>query len=155
MHNQSNFFGWQERALGWLLGWGAANTVLCAGAARAGDETLKHVARQAAGWGLVNLALAVNGRRSARRQARTATREQVAASIQRFRLILAVNAVLDIYYILGGTLLVRSAGANSRRKGTGFGIILQGLFLGCYDALLLAGAAPHVEPPGMPGSGPG
>lgn len=154
MHNQSNFFGWQERALGWLLLWGAANTVLGAGAARAGDEILKHVARQAAAWGAVDLVLAVNGRRAARRQARTATREQVAASVQRFRLILAVNAVLDFYYILGGTLLVRSAGANSRRKGTGLGIILQGLFLGCYDALLLAGAAGHAEPQGLPGDSP-
>ena len=155
MRNQSTFFGWQERALGWLLGWGAANAVLGAAGARAGDETLKHVARQSAAWGAVDLVLAVNGRRAARRQARTATREEVAASVQRFRLILAVNAVLDIYYVLGGALLVWSAGTNSRRKGTGLGIILQGLFLGCYDVLLLAGAEAHVEPPDVPGSSPG
>ncbi len=155
MQRPSTFFGWQERALGWLLGWGAANTVLGAAAAHAGDETLKHIARQAAGWGAVDLLLAVNGRRAARRQARTATSEQIPASVRRFRRILAVNAVLDLLYVLGGLLLVRSAGADSRRKGTGLGIILQGTFLGCYDALLLAGAAAHVDPPGLPGSSSG
>ena len=135
-----DFYGWQERALGWLLAWGTGNVIVGMGGARAADEVVRQIARQAVGWGSVDLLLAINGRRSARRHARTPGPEQVAA-VTRFRRILAINAVLDVFYVLGGVWLVRSSGVRKSRKGVGLGIMLQGAFLGCYDLLLLRGAA--------------
>ena len=121
-----DFYGWQERALGWLLAWGTGNVVVGVGGARTADEVVRQIARQAVGWGSVDLVLAINGRRSARRHARTAGPEQVIAAVTRFRRILAINAVLDVFYVLGGAWLVRTADVRSSRKGVGLGIMLQG-----------------------------
>ena len=140
VHMIVDFFGWQERALGWLLAWGTGNVVVGMGGACAADEVVRQIARQAVGWGSIDLLLAINGRRSARRHARTAGPAQVTAAVTRFRRILAINAVLDVFYVLGGVWLVRTAGVHQRRKGVGLGIMLQGAFLGCYDLLLLRGA---------------
>ena len=98
-----DFFGWQERALGWLLAWGTGNVIVGMGGARAADEVVRQIARQAVGWGSVDLLLAINGRCSARRHARTAGPAQVTAAVTRFRRILAINAVLDVFYVLGGS----------------------------------------------------
>lgn len=141
MQSQHTFFRWQERALLWLLGWGAGNVAIGAAVARAADEVARHIGRQAVAWGAIDLLLAVNGRRAARRQATTTSDEQAPAAVARFRTILAVNAVLDVCYVLGGLWLARTAGARRDRLGTGLGVMLQGVFLGCYDAALLRGAA--------------
>ena len=140
MKDQDEFFVWQEQALGRLLGWGAANVVLGAGGAHASNVRIRQVARQALGWGLVDLLLAINGRLGARRSAGSAPAGSTEVAVRRFRAILALNAVLDLGYIMGGLWLVRSAGRDESRKGTGQGIVLQGLFLACYDLLLLSGA---------------
>lgn len=140
MRRGESFWSWQEQALGGLLAWGAGSVVAGLAGARAEDDALRHAARQAASWGIVDLGLAVNGRRSARRQRGTASAEETAEAVHRFRRILAINAALDVCYVLGGALLLRSAGPDRRRAGTGLGIIVQGLFLGVYDVLLLRGS---------------
>ncbi len=141
MRRGETFWAWQERALGGLLAWGAGSVVAGAAFTRAADNAVRHTARQAAGWGIVDLVLAVNGRRTAPQRGRMASAEETAEAVHRFRRILAINAALDVGYVLGGAMLLRSAGTDRRRAGTGLGIIVQGLFLGIYDVLLLRGAA--------------
>jgi hypothetical protein len=133
----SDFWSWQHRALGWLLGWGVGSVVV--GAALIADRRpdLRQIGQQAIGWGAIDAALALNGRRAARakqRQKPTATAPEVEREAARFQQIIAVNAGLDLLYIGGGWRLLRTAG---QRRGMGLGIIIQGLFLLIYDSLLV------------------
>lgn len=135
------FFRWQERVLGVLMGWGAANVVIGAGTRRARGDAVRHIAWQAITWGAIDLVLAVMGRRGARKKSRGATPESTQQALAGFRRVLAVNAVLDIGYILGGSFLAATAHLDRRRFGAGIGILVQGIFLAAYDALLLRRAA--------------
>ena len=131
------FFQWQEWVLGGLMAWGAANVVFGAGGSRARDDMPRQFAWQALTWGAIDLALAVLGRRGARTQGRTATPETTQRAVASFRRVLAINAGLDVVYIVGGSVLVATARHDRRRKGVGLGILVQGIFLAVYDALLL------------------
>jgi hypothetical protein len=135
------FWRWQERMLGGLLAWGAANTVAGAGMARSRSIAVRRAGQQACIWGLIDLVLAVNGRRGARRQAITADATATSAAAARFRMILAVNGLLDIGYVAGGAGLAIRAARRPDQRGTGLGIALQGLFLLVYDSVLLRGTA--------------
>lgn len=145
MVEQETFWRWQERMLGGLLVWGAANTVAGAGMARSRSVLVRRLGQQACVWGLIDLALAVNGRRSARRQAPTADAAVTSAAAARFRTILAVNSLLDVGFVVGGSGLAARSTAHPDRRGTGLGIALQGLFLLIYDCLLLRGTAPWLR----------
>lgn len=136
MHNNT-FFDWQERVLGGLMAWGAASVVLGAGSRRMSDDAPRQFAWQAITWGAIDLALAVAGRRGARKQARNATPETTQHAVASFRRVLAINAVLDVGYIAGGSFLAVTAEHDRRRIGVGLGILVQGIFLAVYDALLL------------------
>ncbi|MBA3947555.1 MAG: hypothetical protein H0X37_23745 [Herpetosiphonaceae bacterium] len=146
MSERDTFFQWQARALGGLMGWGAANVVVGTPLARSTEQVTRQIARQAVAWGLIDLLIAVLGRRGARRQGRTARFGDAGPAPTRLRRIIAVNVVLDIGYVLGGAWLVRTAGRRADRRGVGLGIMLQGAFLGCYDGLLLRGVARWVHP---------
>jgi hypothetical protein len=145
MRKQEDFFAWQEQALGVLLAWGAGSTVFGAGLARSPSPGARMAGRQAIGWGLVDLALAANGRRSARLRRGQADHSEIDRAVERFRTILAVNAALDVAYVLTGAQLARGAGAKAERRGTGLGILAQGLFLLVYDLVLLRGAGRWIE----------
>ncbi len=140
MENQNTFWRWQERALGGLLAWGAGSTVIGAGLLRT-QPVVRHAAQQALVWGLIDLLLALNGRRSARRQAAVADAAATISAAIRFRTLLVVNAALDAGYVAGGAGLARRSLQHPERRGTGLGIALQGLFLLIYDLLLLRGLA--------------
>ncbi|MDQ5852792.1 MAG: hypothetical protein M3380_12135, partial [Chloroflexota bacterium] len=66
MENQQSFWRWQERALGGLLAWGVASAVVGAGLLRTQSVVVRYAGQQALVWGLIDLLLALNGRRSAR-----------------------------------------------------------------------------------------
>jgi len=140
MGDQQTFFDWQARALWGLLVWGAGSTVAGAGLARAQATVVRHIGLQGVGWGVIDLLLAVNGRRSARRQASTVGTAGIHAAA-RFRAIVAFNALLDVGYVLGGARLARTAGKRHDRQGMGIGILVQGMFLLGYDLILLRGVA--------------
>lgn len=142
MEEQETFWRWQERMLGGLLAWGAANAVAGAGMARSSSVFVRHAGQQACVWGLIDLALAVNGRRGSRRRALSADASATLAAADRFRTILAVNSLLDIGYVAGGAGLATRAAGRPDRRGTGLGIAIQGLFLLVYDCLLLHETAP-------------
>ncbi len=135
---QESFFRWQERVLGILLAWGATNVVVGAGASQARGIASRQVAWQALAWGAIDLLIAIVGRRSARRKASDATPASTREAVVGFQRVLAINAVLDIGYIVGGTSFAATAGRDRRRLGVGIGIVLQGIFLALYDTVLLA-----------------
>jgi hypothetical protein len=134
----TTFWSWQQRALNWLLGWGIGSTIVGAGLATAKTPVVRHVGLQAVSWGAIDAALALSGRINARRkeqQLLDKAEEQHEAS--HFRKIVAVNAGLDVLYVLGGWWLMRRSERDAARRGMGLGIIVQGAFLLIYDSLLV------------------
>jgi hypothetical protein len=93
------------------------------------------IGSQFVGWAVVNAAIAVVGsffsdQRKLQLVAPDAPKHliQEANSLQR---LLWINAGLDVLYMLGGWLTMRSQ--KDFRRGMGVGIILQGLFLFVFD----------------------
>src|SRR4051794_24056304 len=127
MAGPETFWRWQERMLGGLMVWGAASAVAGAGCARSRAIDVRRAGQQACVWGLIDLLLAINGRRSARRQAPRADATATVAAAYRFRLILAVNSLLDAGYVAAGVALMTRSAARTDRRGMGQGIALQGL----------------------------
>lgn len=118
-----------------LLAWGAGSTLAgVAGLFVRGNGLLRQAAIQSIAWGAIDAAIGLFGLRSARRQA--ARGEATAPQARRFRLIVLVNAGLDVGYIAGGLALVRQAQGRAGRAGMGVGIIIQGAFLLLFDTAL-------------------
>lgn len=92
---------------------------------------------QAMGWGLINIGIAVvggwfGGKRGAKDDAFSAP--ILAKESRNLRRLLWINAGLDMLYMLGGWRLARSSGESQPgRRGTGWGIVLQGALLFVFD----------------------
>lgn len=137
---QETFFVYQRRALRPLLVWGVGSSLLGALLAPLAGFW-RQFGLQALAWGMIDLVLAIIGRRSALLKAEAlashAIDEEVAvAEAERFRAILLVNAGLDLLYVAGGLWTARHFRDRPDRRGLGLGIAVQGLFLLCFDALL-------------------
>lgn len=136
-----HFFAYQRRMLGILLAWGLGNMLLGVLAWAIRDPLVRQFGVQALVWGAIDAALALFGRRSARRKAAAYERGDLdnadmlreAANMRR---ILLVNAGLDVGYIVGGVWVMRRFHARRDRRGMGLGILVQGAFLLVYDSLL-------------------
>lgn len=90
-------------------------------------STVGDVARQALGWGLVDLAIVGWGLRGLRRARRDGlTPDAARARGRRMARVTGVNAVLDVGYVASGVALAVRA---PRRRGDGLGIVVQGLAL--------------------------
>jgi hypothetical protein len=124
-----------------LLAWGIASVaggaaLAVVGGAR-GDRFLRAFGSQTIGWGAIDTALALGGRRRARRllgdpPADPAAMEREAS---RIRQILAVNAGLDVLYIAGGLAVAAGRGRTDRAaRGHGLAAVAQGAFLLVFDA---------------------
>jgi hypothetical protein len=98
--------------------------------------------QQAIGWGAIDAALAILGRRGlARKVQRGYTPLEAAKDLRNLRRILWLNTGLDVFYMLGGLALFRRD--DESQRGHGAGILFQGLFLFKFDLIhaLLAGRA--------------
>ncbi len=89
-------------------------------------------------WGVIDLAIAFFGARSARqRRAKLSLAEQLAAQPQErasLAKILWINAGLDVLYLAGGLALIGTLGAtDSFWLGGGWGVLIQGGFLLFFD----------------------
>jgi hypothetical protein len=137
----ADFFAYQQRQLGILKIWGLGSMAAGLASLLHPAPRVRHAGLQALTWGAIDAALALLGRRSARRKAQRAQQGDlgsaaIAGEIRTFRRILLINSALDVGYVLGGLWLLRTAGERQSRQGMGLGIIVQGLFLLIYDALL-------------------
>lgn len=96
---------------------------------------------QAVGWGIINIGIAVFGTRATENRQHNLENPLDAKIIRResrnLRLILWVNAGLDLLYILGGwNLEKRLVRPNATMpKGSGYGIIIQGMLLFVFDVI--------------------
>jgi hypothetical protein len=99
------------------------------------DQRIRQAGIQAIVWGAIDAALAWFGRRGARDKIGQGANDGLCQA-RRFRLILLINAGLDLGYVAGGAALLRGARGRDERVGTGWGIIVQGLFLLIYDSAL-------------------
>jgi hypothetical protein len=140
MDRTSTFWTRQERLLAPLLAWGIGSVVVGCGLATSRRPAQRAFGMQALTWGAIDAALAVNGRRGARRSAAQhgENRDEQRRAAQTFGRIVAVNAGLDVLYLLGGSLMWQRSHTASTR-GHGAGITMQGAFLLVYDLWLVQG----------------
>ncbi len=134
----------QLAGMGVLTGWAAANLIggaignLVVPVGR--DARYFHQANWA--WNTVNLTLGAIGLRSARRERPGAAGpRQVDAAITRAQRVFAVNALLDVGYVVGGytTWEIGKDRESARVRGYGEAVIFQGAFLLAFDlAMILA-----------------
>ena len=127
------------------MAWGGLSLVTgLAGAGLSSDRWRRSFGLQTAGWGAVDLVIAVvaerlqDRRMSARPDAYaplTQERERVT-----MRRILLVNAAADAGYVALGAVLARDP--RPRVAGAGAAIVVQGAFLLAHDGFHAAGARP-------------
>ncbi len=123
----------QKRLTGMLLGWAAASIAVGLALGRGGDALRRGVGEQFIGWGVVNAAIALIGRRP---PPETATLVDTAARQRTLSRLLWLNTGLDVLYVLGGRWTMSGRGATDARwRGRGLGIMLQGGFLFFFDLL--------------------
>lgn len=99
------------RGVGWqFIGWGAVDALIALFGGAAMDERLDRYVNP----GAVDVK---------------------AKEAENFEKILWVNAALDVAYIVAGKRWGNAQDADDMRKGTGTGVVLQGLFLLIFDTL--------------------
>lgn len=134
-----SIWDFQKRLSATLTGWAASSMGTGALMVALGDEYVKGMGEQFAGWGAVNMAIAQVGNRSAakRRADPDAFAPTVLAEEQRkLSRLLWINAGLDVAYVLGGLYMAHSRGATDERwRGRGWGIVAQGGFLLAFDVV--------------------
>ena len=135
MTDDPTFFHFQERVLNVLWRWGVASVAIGLPALFVRNSVVRQAGIQSIAWGAIDAALAFFGRRSARQRIEHNAPDALTQA-RRFRLIVAVNAVLDVGYGAGGWQLMRTARGRAERTGMGLGIIVQGLFLLLFDSAL-------------------
>ena len=126
-----------RRLLLWSAGSIAAGSALMA----LGDPFWRSFGVQAVGWGAIDAAIAVAGRRGSERKQPAVAANPGLAAVEKDKLarLLWLNAGLDVLYILGGLILargIRRAPAHrpaAERRGHGWGIVTQGAFLLLFD----------------------
>lgn len=135
-----NFFVYQRRALRPLLAWGIGSTLL-------GTLLLpfrgfvRHFGIQAAAWGVIDVLLAIVGRRRALLRAEALATHQIDETValreaDQFQKVLRFNAGLDVLYIAAGLFTALRFSSRPDRRGLGLGIAVQGVFLLIFDLLL-------------------
>ncbi len=138
---------WQrERALArTTVVWGLLSAAVGVGvAAKTRDPWWRSFGLQTAGWGAVDVAIAVVGLRLQHRRMRRLPDADAAGHREaeriKLRRILVVNAAADVGYVALGTALTRDS--RARVAGAGAAIVVQGAFLLVHDSVHAAGAAP-------------
>ena len=129
----------ERRGLTVLASWGLANAGYGLVAASQTEGRLRAFNQMNAGWGAVNLAIALPGLVKAYRADPAAVGLQKALKeSRRMEKILLFNAGLDVAYMLGGAYLVERAKRQTgdkalRNRGWGQSIALQGGALFVFD----------------------
>lgn len=103
---------------------------------------------QALAWGVVDAVIAGFGLRGVTEKInRPVDRQLAQREAQRLRLILWVNAGLDVLYISGGLLWALVWARDAWAVGSGWGVVAQGAFLLVFDVIHALTAPDEIEPP--------
>lgn len=88
-------------------------------------------------WGAIDAIIAIGGQVASDRRLNNTSSEDMPKQLEKdtrnLKIALWVNAGLDILYMLGGLRWVRRDLDDSRQKGNGIGVIIQGMFLFVFD----------------------
>jgi hypothetical protein len=143
VHSSSspNIYRYVGQLLSVLLGWAVTSIAFGAGLRRAQNKSLSGTADQFIAWGAVDGLIAAAGIIGTRKDSRRVELGLLdlpgqARQARRFEGVVWLNALLDIGYVAGGTALLRRSASNPYRRGTGLGIIIQGVFLLVWDVFL-------------------
>lgn len=138
---QENFYGYQQRRMSLLLGWGLFSIVAGLLAQRNPRAFWKQFGLQALTWGAIDAALALFGLNGAnKKEERFALGElgarDEAKEARGFYRILLINTGLDVLYIAGGAWLLQRFKGRDDRQGMGVGVMVQGVWLLLFDGLV-------------------
>jgi len=138
---QENFYGYQQRRMSLLLGWGLLSVIAGFVVQRNPQSFWKQFGLQALLWGAIDAALALFGLTGAnKKEERYALGELGTTDEQKearnFYRILLINTGLDIGYVAAGAWLMQRFTTRSDRRGMGLGILVQGLWLFLFDGLV-------------------
>jgi len=138
---QENFYGYQQRRMSLLLGWGLFSIVAGLLAQRNPRAFWKQFGLQALTWGAIDAALALFGLNGAnKKEERFALGElgarDEAKEARGFHRILLINTGLDVLYIAGGAWLLQRFKGRDDRQGMGVGVMVQGVWLFLFDGLV-------------------
>ncbi len=138
----------QKRLTALLLVWSALSVLVGALLQWPQAPFWRAFGQQAIGWGAIDAAIALFGRRGLdKKLARGYDAAEQAKDVRMLRRVLWANAGLDVLYIAGGLNLMRTRGrADARYRGYGAGIVVQGAFLLIFDLVhaMIAGRS-HAE----------
>lgn len=138
MSDSENF---QRTLTNRLLAWGVLSVAGGALLQLARSPFWRAFGQQAMGWGAIDAALAIFGRRGlANKVQRGYPPAEATKDLRALRRLLWLNTGLDVLYMAGGLALLRRD--DKAQRGHGAGILFQALFLFKFDllhALLLTG----------------
>jgi hypothetical protein len=122
-----------------LLRWGLINIILGVVLQRHRDPLWKGIGAQSAGWGLIDALIALIGGISMQNKIASLPNPGDEQAQQKekssLKMILWINAGLDVLYVLGGAWVARRDKGDGVLRGHGLGIMLQGSFLFVFDFL--------------------
>lgn len=102
-----------------------------------GSTFARRMGSQFVGWGLVNALIALWGEASMRRrldQVENPGADDVLAKEEaNLQRLLWINAGLDVLYVFGGFLWMKRHRGDHQAKGTGWGVVIQGVALFLFD----------------------
>lgn len=138
---EENFFVYQRRALRPLLTWGVGSSLAGALLMLLPRPFWRQFGLQSVGWGVVNVLLAIAGRRRALLRAEALASQAIDESAatgeaERLRALLLFNTGLDLLYVAGGLWAAGGPAEKAGRRGAGLAMTVQGLFLLVFDIRL-------------------
>lgn len=128
-----------QRTISWqLLAWSGFSLLIGLWLTRTQrDPNRRGFGQQAAAWGAIDAAIAVGGQIAANQRAADPTARDASVQQQearKLKRLLWFNAALDVLYVLGGLALSHRPDPKGRGwRGHGWGIVVQGSFLFCFD----------------------
>ncbi len=123
-----------------LLAWAVANIATGVWLQQRRDKFWRGVGMQSLSWGAINALIAIIGSAVAAVRRGRLPNPNARPVVERehrnlFR-ALWINGVLDVFYVIGGVLLIFTRGKRDRlMRGNGWGVVLQGAFLFVFDFL--------------------
>ena len=138
---QGNFYGYQKQRFLLLLFWSLLSIITGSALQLNNQSFWKQFGLQSLLWGAIDAALALFGLNGAdKKEKRYLLNELDPTETQKdtrnFYRILLINFGLDVCYIAFGVWLMGRFNTRPDRRGMGFGILIQGLWLFLFDGFL-------------------